>query len=127
MVESDQRTRRSARGRVVLSGTGWAAEVAPRSPARSIGGEPQAWRDGAAPPDSLYRSDSGCSADRADANAASISHQEATVGVQWLGSGNAQQCGYHYVQGQLQRSKRPVALRGLNQNHNHELKSIFKG
>jgi hypothetical protein len=34
---------------------------------------------------------------------------------------------YHYVQGQLQRSKRPVALRGLNQNHNHDLKSIFKG
>ena len=34
---------------------------------------------------------------------------------------------YHYVQGQLQRSKRPVALRGLNQNHNHDLKSICKG
>src|SRR5881409_2316492 len=34
---------------------------------------------------------------------------------------------YHYVQGQLQRSKRPVALRGLNHNHNHDLKSIFKG
>jgi len=34
---------------------------------------------------------------------------------------------YHYVQGQLQRSKRTVALRGLNQNHNHDLKSIFKG
>jgi transposase len=34
---------------------------------------------------------------------------------------------YHYVQGQLQRSKRPAALRGLNQNHNHDLKSIFKG
>jgi len=34
---------------------------------------------------------------------------------------------YHYVQGQLQRSKKPIALRGLNQNHNHDLKSIFKG
>jgi len=34
---------------------------------------------------------------------------------------------YHYVQGQLQRSSRPVALRGLNQNHNHDLKNIFKG
>ncbi|MGA7409314.1 MAG: transposase [Bryobacteraceae bacterium] len=34
---------------------------------------------------------------------------------------------YHYVGGQLQRSKRPAALRGLNQNHNHDLKSIFKG
>jgi hypothetical protein len=34
---------------------------------------------------------------------------------------------YYYVQGQLQRSKKSIALRGLNQNHNHDLKSIFKG
>jgi len=34
---------------------------------------------------------------------------------------------YQYVKGQLQRTKRPVALRGLNQNHNHDLKNIFKG
>src|ERR1700693_242156 len=34
---------------------------------------------------------------------------------------------YRYVQGQLQRSKKPQQLRGLNANHNHDLKSIFKG
>ena len=34
---------------------------------------------------------------------------------------------YHYVQGQLQRSNKPVMLRGLNQNHSHDLKDIFKG
>jgi len=33
---------------------------------------------------------------------------------------------YHYVAGQLQRSKKPQQLRGLNQNHNHDLKNIFK-
>ena len=33
---------------------------------------------------------------------------------------------YRYVGGQLQRSKKPQ-LRGLNQNHNHEMKEIFKG
>lgn len=31
------------------------------------------------------------------------------------------------VEGQLQRSKKPVTLRGLNKNHNHDLKDIFKG
>jgi hypothetical protein len=31
------------------------------------------------------------------------------------------------VEGQLQRSKKPVTLRGLNDNHNHDLKDIFKG
>jgi hypothetical protein len=31
------------------------------------------------------------------------------------------------VEGQLQRSKKPQQLRGLNDNHNHDLKNIFKG
>jgi transposase len=34
---------------------------------------------------------------------------------------------YRYVDGQLQRSKKPQQLRGLNQDHNHDLKKIFKG
>jgi transposase len=34
---------------------------------------------------------------------------------------------YCYVGGELQRSKKPQQLRGLNQNHNHDLKNIFKG
>jgi transposase len=34
---------------------------------------------------------------------------------------------HRYVDGQLRPSKKPVSLRGLNCNHNHELKKIFKG
>ena len=34
---------------------------------------------------------------------------------------------YGYVDGQLRRSKRPASIRGLNQNHNHDLKNVFKG
>ena len=34
---------------------------------------------------------------------------------------------YRFVEGQLKRSKRPLAIRGLNTNHNHDLKNIFKG
>jgi transposase len=33
---------------------------------------------------------------------------------------------YHYVDGQLRRSAKAVALRGLNKNHNHDLKWILK-
>jgi transposase len=33
---------------------------------------------------------------------------------------------YRYVGGQVQRSKKLQQLRGLNQNHNHEMKEIFK-
>ena len=34
---------------------------------------------------------------------------------------------YRYVEGQLQRCKKPVQVRGLNRNHNHDLKNVFKG
>src|SRR5919106_4149453 len=93
MVEQDHGTRRSPPSRVVLSAAGWAAEVTPGSTGRFVGGEPQAWRDEPAPGDSLYRCDSGRSADRADPDSAPVSHQKATVGVQRLGSGDAQQWG----------------------------------
>ena len=33
---------------------------------------------------------------------------------------------YCYVDGQMRRSPKPPALRGLNKNHNHDLKWIFK-
>ena len=43
------------------------------------------------------------------------------LAIQTHGSGE-----YLYVEGQLRRSQKPVALRGLNKNHNHDLKWIFK-
>jgi hypothetical protein len=33
---------------------------------------------------------------------------------------------HRFVDGQLQGSKKPQQVRGLNQNHNHEMKEIFK-
>src|SRR5438132_14315472 len=34
---------------------------------------------------------------------------------------------HRYVQGQLERSKKPVSVRGLDPDHNHDLKDLFKG
>jgi transposase len=34
---------------------------------------------------------------------------------------------HRYVEGQLERSKKHVSIRGLNQNCNHDLKNLFKG
>jgi len=34
---------------------------------------------------------------------------------------------YRFVRGQLRRSKKLLAIRGLNTNHNHDLKNVFKG
>ena len=34
---------------------------------------------------------------------------------------------YRYVKGQLQRFKKQIPIRGLNKDHNHDLKGLFKG
>jgi transposase len=34
---------------------------------------------------------------------------------------------HRYVEGQLQRSKKPASIRGLNENCNHDLKNVLKG
>src|SRR5260221_3972855 len=34
---------------------------------------------------------------------------------------------HRHVNGQLQKVKKRVSIRGLNQNHNHDLKNLFKG
>jgi hypothetical protein len=34
---------------------------------------------------------------------------------------------YRVVEGQVERRKKPALIRGLNWNHNHELKNVFKG
>jgi transposase len=33
---------------------------------------------------------------------------------------------HRYVEGQLQRSKKQISVRGLNRNHHHDLKNLFK-
>jgi len=34
---------------------------------------------------------------------------------------------YRYLDGQLQRCKKQICIRGLNKDHNHDLKGLFKG
>jgi len=34
---------------------------------------------------------------------------------------------YVYVQGERRRSKKQISIRGLNKDHNHDLKGLFKG
>jgi transposase len=34
---------------------------------------------------------------------------------------------YRFVEGQVRRSKKVLSIRGLNQDHHHDLKGLFKG
>jgi transposase len=44
-----------------------------------------------------------------------------------LGIETSSSADHRYVEGQLERSKKPALIRGLNQNCNHDLKNLFKG
>src|SRR5260370_34400190 len=77
--------------------------------------------------ESLDRPAAGCPVTGPDADALPVR----TKRQLWTYSGLAvvthDSAQHRYVDGQLQRSKKPQQIRGLNQNHNHEMKSIFKG
>ena len=34
---------------------------------------------------------------------------------------------YRYVRGKIRRNRERITVRGLNDNHNHDLKNLFKG
>jgi hypothetical protein len=116
---------RAPPGGGLLSATRRIAGSSSASPTRSVGGEQEAQRDEFAAPDSFHWSDPGSSADRPNADAASLPHQAATLGLQRPGFED-------FHQRRTPRSARTaqtiqeaiiVAIRGLNRSHNHDLKA----
>src|ERR1700687_5563988 len=85
MAGADQRNLRASPGADLLPAVGRLAVVARASTTRSIGRRPETQRHEIAAPDSFDWTDSGRFVDCSDADAASFSHQAATVGVQWFG------------------------------------------
>src|SRR4029077_16622450 len=76
---------------IELPAVGRIAVVARASTTRSVGRRPKTQRDEVAAPDSFDWTDSGGSAHCSDADAASFSHQAATVGLLWFGIENLPQ------------------------------------
>ena len=76
---------------------------------------------------SLYRPHPQCGADWPHTN----SHRFRTKRRLWAYCGIALEtrnsAEYCYANGELRRSKKPVFIRGLNWNHNHDLKNLLKG
>src|ERR1700676_1630083 len=88
MAGQDHRSRRTSSGGDLLPAVGRIAVVARASTTRSVGGRPKTQRDEIAAADSFDWTDSGRSVDCSDADAASFSHQAATVGLLWFGIEN---------------------------------------
>ena len=75
----------------------------------------------------MHRTDTGRAFDRADTNPARFRSKRQLWTYSGLGIATHDSAQYRFVRGQLQRSNKPQQLRGLNQNHHHEMKDIFKG
>jgi hypothetical protein len=92
----------------------------------SSGREPETSGHEPAAPDSGHRADPGRASSGDPSDPRSISHQATIVGLRRLGDRGPRQREISYLEGRLRRSPKAVVLRGLNRNHNHDLKSIFK-
>src|ERR1700675_1594205 len=93
MARQDQRSRRASPGGDLLPAVGRIAFVARASATRPVGGRPKTQRDEMAAPDSFDWTDSVRVVDCSDADAASFSHQAATVGLLWFGVADFDQRG----------------------------------
>ena len=121
------RGRRPPASRATLSATGHAAALAPASAARTAGGESQAYHHRQATADSVAGADSLRPGGGADPDSASFSHQAPAVGLQRTGVGNPHQRRTLLRQRPTATSKKQISIRGLNKDHNHDLKGLFKG
>ena len=100
-----QQLRREARQDLILE----AANIARRSGcARAVAG-----------------SDTGGAVDWTGADAASFRTKRQS-GLLRLALETRSSADYGLVDGRLERRKKPVFIRGLNLNHNHDLKNLFK-
>ena len=127
MASENYRSRRAPASGTLLRTTRRVAVLAPTSPERAVA---EARKHSAT---KLLRQIPGIGPLRAAQLVALMQtpHRFRTKRQLWNYSGlglethdSAQYC---MVEGQLQRSKKPQQLRGLNDNHNHDLKNIFKG
>ena len=116
----------SPAGGTLLPATRHTASFTTASDEGSVGGKPETDGDEVTTQDSLYRSDSRSSVGRTSAN----THRFRTKRQLWNYSGLALETHnsgeYRFEGGQLKRSKKTFAVRGLNKNHNHDVKNIFK-
>src|SRR5580658_3770224 len=93
MARQDQRSRRASPRGDLLSAVGRVAVVARASTTRSVGRRPETPRDEIAAADSFDWTHSGGFVDCSDADAASFSHQAATVGLLWFSVANLHERG----------------------------------
>src|SRR5262245_11179444 len=113
--------------RILLSAVRCFSSFTPASPKRTAPGKPETFRGAAAAPDSRDRSDPCSPISSSDPDAVSLSHQTPVLVLHRAGTKNLHSGEYRIVGSQLKRSKKALAIRGLNRNHNHDLKNVFKG
>src|SRR5262252_1369390 len=127
MARQDQRAGRAPASGVLLPATRRLAVTAPGSAAGFVARSQEAQSLETAAWDSGDRSDSRRRAD----GVMQTPHRFRTKRQLWnycgLGLETHDSGEWRAVKGQLRRAKKQATVRGLNEDHNHDLKDIFKG
>ena len=113
--------------RILLPATGCPAIPAPGSTARAVGGEQEAPGQEIASPDSFDRSDPRRAVGGHTADTASVSYQAPALGLQRFWHPDQQQCRVPRCARKAATQRERITVRGLNRNHNHDLKNLLKG
>jgi len=99
----------------------------PGSATRPAAGEPPASCRGVTAPDPSHRSDSRRFAGGASADPTPFPQQATAMGLQRFRHPDSRQRRVPLCAGKTQRNRERITVRGLNHNHNHDLKNLFKG
>jgi hypothetical protein len=126
VARQDSRSRGAPPGRVLLPAVRCVAVAAPGSATRSVSREWQAQRDEIATRDTVHRSGPGSAHRRVPPDATPLRTKRQLWTYIGFGIETHSSAEHNYVEGQLQRSKRQISVRGLNRNHHHDLKNLFK-
>jgi hypothetical protein len=112
---------------VLLPAARYAALPAPGGTAGSAGGKQEAPGLETALRDPLERSDPGGGAAGHSTDPAPVPHQAAAMDSSGVGIETSSSADHQVVNGQLERKKKQIEIRGLNRNYNHDLKNLFQG
>ena len=120
------RRRRAPPSRAVVSAVGWTAGFAAHSARRTFSRESETSGCENIAPGSFDRPASGRQLLALIQTPYRFRSKRQLWTYSGLGVETHDSAQHRYVDGQLQRSKKPQQIRGLNQNHNHDMKNIFK-
>jgi len=126
MAGENRRSRSAPPRGVLLPAVRCVAVAAPGRAARAVDRGQEARGVEIVTPDPVHWPDPSGTYHSDATDATSFSYQATAMDLHRFWDRTHSSADHHSIDGKLQRSKRQISIRGLNRNHNHDLKNLFK-